>query len=133
MAVINGNDVGIYVNNQLIGCLTANNIDLNRELIEATCKDNDGARNVLLGGISGSIPFAGNFNAASSYGLSQLLDVILNGTRVGIKQAVEGSGGLYVAAYAYLQNVSWGGDVNSPSTFSGTFEIDGPVTKGTDT
>jgi hypothetical protein len=133
MAVVNGNDVGIYVDNQIIGCLTSNNVDLERALIETTCKDNDGARSVQTAGISGSIAFEGNFNPASTYGLEELYTIFLNGTRVGVKQSVPGSGGLYVQGYAYLRNVSWGGAVNAPSTYSGTFEFDGPITKGTGT
>lgn len=133
MAVVNGNDVGVYVDNQLIGCLTSNNVDLERALIETTCKDNGGARSVQPGGISGSIPFEGNFNPLSTYGLEELIQIFLAGTRVGVKQAVAGSGGLYISAYAYVRNLSWTGPLNAASTFSGTFDIDGDVTKGINT
>ena len=131
MAVVIGNDVGLYVNNQLIGCLTSNNVDLQRELIETTCKDQGGARSVKPGGTSGSFPFSGNFNPASNTGLDDLIAIFANGTRVGIKQAVDE--GLFIAAYAYLTNLSWAGELNAASTFSGTFEVDGPVTYGDET
>jgi hypothetical protein len=133
MSKVNGNNVGIYVDNVLIGCLTSNNVDLAVELIDATCKDNDGARAVLPGGVSGSVPFSGIFETTSTYGLDELVALLLAKTRVGVKQAVSGSGGLYIQGYAYITGLSWTGELNASSTFSGTFEFDGAITQGTAT
>jgi hypothetical protein len=130
MSKVNGNYVGIYVDNVLIGCLTSNNVDLAVELIDATCKDNNGARAVLPGGVSGSVPFSGIFETTSTYGLDELVSLLLAKTRVGIKQAVAGAGGLYVQGYAYITGLSWAGELNAASTFSGTFEFDGAITQG---
>jgi len=129
--IVNGNDVGLYVNNQLIGCLTNTTFNGTNEEIVVTCKDNNGARQVLPGGQTADIPFAGNYNPASQYGFEELIGLWINRTRVGIKQGIED--GFYIAAYAYLNSISWEGPLNAASTFSGTFTIDGPVEVGTET
>lgn len=131
MSKVNGNDVGVYVNNQLIGCQTGCTFTGSTELIVATCKDNNGARAVLPGGISGNISFNGNFETAATYGLTNFVTAWLNKTRVGVKQAVDG--GYYIAAYAYITGLTWEGPLNAVSTFSGTFEIDGDITAGSAT
>jgi hypothetical protein len=133
MAIVNGNKIGVYVNNQLIGCLVSNEFTSSNTEIEATCKDNDGAKQILSGGNEASISFEGNFDEVSSYGLSDLLDVHKNKTRVGIKFADATSGGLYVIAYAFLNELTWAGPLNAATTFSGTFSIDGPWSYGSDT
>lgn len=133
MAIVNGNKIGVYVNNQLIGCLTSNDFTSSNEEIEVTCKDNDGARQVLAGGNSASITFEGNFDVASTYGLEDLLSVHKDKIRVGIKFADSSSGGLYVTAYAYLNELTWTGPLNAATTFSGTFSVDGVWNYGTTT
>jgi hypothetical protein len=133
MAIVNGNKIGVYVNNQLIGCLTSNDFTSTNEEVEVTCKDNDGARQVLAGGNSASISFEGNFDSASTYGLEDLIDVHKNKTRIGIKFADSTAGGLYVIGYAYLNELTWSGPLNAATTFSGTFAIDGAWSYGSDT
>ena len=123
MAIVNGNDVGLYVNNQLIGCLTGCTFSSSNEEIDVTCKDNSGARQVLAGGNTSSFDFEGNFNPASTYGLGDLIAIHSNKTLVGIKQAVSTT--LQVYAYAYLNELSWDGPLNAASTFSGTFSVSG--------
>lgn len=39
MAAVNGNDVGIYVHGQLIGCLTNATFSAQNQEIDVTCKD----------------------------------------------------------------------------------------------
>lgn len=131
MAVVNGNDVGLYVDNQLIGCLTSNDVNLTKTDIDVTCKDQGGARQTLPGGKSADFPFSGNFNPASGYGFEDLLSVYFNDTRVGIKQAIDG--GTFVACYAYLPELTWTGPLNAASTFSGTFRSDGALSYGDET
>lgn len=128
MAVVNGNDVGLYVNNQLIGCLTSNDWNSQNEEIVTTCKDNNGARTILPGGNTADMPFSGNFNPASGYGFEELITIHKNKTRVGVKQAIVG--GLFIAGYAYLNQLTWTAPLNAASTFSGTFTVDGEWTTG---
>ena len=132
MAIVIGNTVGIYVNNQLIGCLTNNSFSSTNEEIEVTCKDNNGARQVRAGSNTSEMTFEGNFEPASTYGFEDLITVHKNKTLVGIKQA-DSESGLWIAAYGYLNTLEWTGPLNAASTFSGTFAISGEWTTGTET
>ena len=132
MAVVNGNDIGLYVNNQLIGCLTSNGFNSQNEEIVVTCKDNNGARQVLPGGNQSSMPFASNFNPSSTYGFRDLLAVHKNKTRVGVKMELNTSGEtVFVTGYAYLNKLDWSAPLNAASTFSGEFTVDGEWSYGT--
>ena len=121
--VVNGNAVGLYVNNQLIGCLTNAEFTSDNEEIDATCKDNNGARSVLPGGNAWGISFEGNFNPASGYGLADLLGIHKNKTLVGVK--LDDGTNLNIVGYAYLNSITWVGPLNAASTFSGAFTGDG--------
>jgi predicted secreted protein len=129
MAVLNGNDVGIYVEGTLIGCLTNATFSSTNEEIDVTCKDNDGARQVLPGGRTWTIGFEGMFNPASTYGLQELFSVHDDRTRVWVKMGDNTN--LTVTGYCYLNQIDWEGPLNAGSTFSGTFTGDGEYTFST--
>jgi predicted secreted protein len=126
MAVINGNDVGVYVEGTLIGCLTNATFNSSNEEIDVTCKDNGGARQVLPGGRTWSIAFEGFFNPSSSYTLDDLMDVHVDKTRVWVKMGDNTN--LTITGYCYLNDITWEGPLNAGSTFSGTFSGDGAYT-----
>lgn len=122
MAVVNGNDVGLYVEGQLIGCLTSSEFNSTNEEIEVTCKDNNGARQVLAGGNTSSFPFQGFFNPASSFGFQDLIGIHKNKTRVWLKQQCDD---ITVTCYGYLNELNWTAPLNAGSEFSGSFSVDG--------
>lgn len=121
--VLNGNDVGIYIEGQLIGCLTNASFQSSNEEIDVTCKDNAGARQVLPGGRTWSITAEGMFNPASTYGLQELVAVHDTRQRVWVKMGDDTN--LTVTGFAYLNELSWEGPLNAGSTFSATFTGDG--------
>lgn len=139
MAIINGNRLLVFINGQAIGCTTDCQLTSTRETIDVTCKDNDGARQVLSGSQSWSITANGLWDFASTLGPQGLYAVHLNGTRVGIKMAItnisgsEESGKSYFIGYALLNNYNIGGPQNAGATFALTFEGDGPLSIGTTT
>lgn len=134
MARVKGNSLLVYVNDVAIGCLNNNEFSSTNEVIDATCKDNDGARNTLPGGNTATITFDGTFDTSATYGLEELLSIHKNKTAVGVRMGVAGSGGLYIqAASAYLNQLSWSGPLNAATVFSGTFDIDGVWSYGTHT
>lgn len=124
MAVVIGNSIGLYVNNQLIGCLTANSFNSTTAEIETTCKDQNGAYQFRFGTNTAELPFTGNFDPASTYGLEDLLGVHKNETLVGFKM-LDTESGLYVYGYGYIPTLSWTGDLNVASTFTGTLKVSG--------
>lgn len=120
---VNGNDVGIYVEGQLIGCLTNATFSSTNEEIDVTCKDNSGARAVLPGGTTAEISFEGFFDPAATYGFQDLMSVHKNKTEVWVKMSYDGSDSLTVTGDAYLNTIEWTGPLNAGSTFSGTFTL----------
>lgn len=123
MAVANGNDIGLYVEGQLIGCLTSNSFTSTDDETDVTCKDNGGARQVLAGRNTAEFPFEGFFNPASTFGFQDLIAIHKNKTRVWVKQQLTGE--LAVTCYAKLLTLTWSAPLNAGSTFSGTFTVDG--------
>lgn len=129
--IINGNQLLIFLDGQVIGCTDNCEFSSTNETIDATCKDNNGARQVLSGSNTWTITFSGLWDFASALGPRQLASVHKEKTRVGIKMAVtdsngdELSGGDYIIGYAYLNALTITGPINAAATFSGTFEGDG--------
>jgi len=123
MAVANGNDIGLYVEGQLIGCLTSNSFQSTDSEIPVTCKDNGGAKQVLAGENASEFPFEGFFNPASTFGFQDLIAIHKNKTRVWVKQQLTGE--LSVTCFAKLLTITWTAPLNAGSTFSGTFTVDG--------
>jgi hypothetical protein len=121
---VNGNDVGIYVEDQLIGCLTNASFSSTNNEIDVTCKDNSGARSILPGGNQAEISFEGFFDPAATYGLQDLMTVHTGRTRVWVKMTYDAADSLTVTGYAYLNTLEWTGPLNAGSTFSGAFTID---------
>jgi predicted secreted protein len=139
MAIINGNHLLIFIDNVAIGCTTNCTLTSTKETIDVTCKDNNGARQVLSGSQSWNITADGLWDFASTLGPQGLYATHFNGTRVGIKMAItdengtEQSGKSYFQGYALLNNYTIAGPQNAGSTFALTFEGDGPLSIGTTT
>lgn len=127
MAVLNGNNIGVYVGGQLIGCLTNATFSSTNTTIDVTCKDNNGDRAILPSGNTATVEFEGLFNPSSTYGLQDLVDIHKNKTEVSI--GIGDQTTLTIYAQAYLNTLSFTGPLNAATTFSGTFEITGTWTK----
>ena len=139
MAIINGTRLLVFMDNVAIGCTTNCQLTSTKETIDVTCKDNDGARQVLSGSQSWSITADGLWDFASTLGPQGLYATHFNGTRVGIKMAIvnsagtEESGKSYFIGYARLNNYNLAGPQNAGSTYNLVFEGDGPLSIGTTT
>lgn len=134
MAVINGNDIGVYVGGQLIGCLTNATFNSTNTTVDVTCKDNSGQRAVIPSGNSATIEFEGLFNPSSTYGLEDLLQIHKNKTEITVaigNSNYASTSTIHVTAQAYLNTLSFTGPLNAATTFSGTFELTGAWTYNT--
>lgn len=139
MALVNGNQLLVFIDGQAIGCTDNCELNSTKETIDATCKDGNGARQVLSGSQAWTITTTGKWDFASTLGPQQLYNTHKNGTRVGIKMAitdidgVEQSGKSYFIGYALLNTFNVAGPLNAAATFSLTFEGDGALSIGTTT
>lgn len=139
MAIINGNQLLVFIDNVAIGCTDNCELSSTKETIDTTCKDNNGARQVLSGSQSWTITCSGKWDFASTLGPQQLYAAHKNGTRVGIKMAItdtsgnEASGKSYFMGYALLNSFNVAGPLNSAATYNLTYEGDGELFIGTTT
>lgn len=139
MAIINGNQLLVFIDNVAIGCTTNCQLQSTKETIDVTCKDNNGDRQVLSGSQQWNITTSGLWDFASTLGPSQLYSSHKNGTRVGIKMAITDtsgnpeSGKSYFYGYARLNSFNVAGPLNAGSTFDLTFEGDGELNIATET
>lgn len=127
MAVLNGNDVGVYVGGVLIGCLTNASLTSTRTEIDVTCKDDSGDRAVILGGATTNITFDGLFKPDATYGFEDLIDIFVAKTEVSV--AFGDRTNLTIYSQAYLQEFTWTGPLNAGATFSGKFSLTGTFSK----
>lgn len=139
MAIINGNQLLVFVDGQAIGCTDNCELNSQKETIDVTCKDGNGARQVLSGSQQWTITASGKWDFASTLGPQALYNIHKNGTRIGIKMAItdtsgnEESGKSYFIGYALLNTFNVAGPLNAGATFNLTFEGDGPLSIGTTT
>lgn len=129
MAVVNGNDIGIYVNGTLIGCLTNAAFSSSKAEIDVTCKDDGGDAAFLSGGKTSTITFDGLFKPESTFGLTDLFDIYDNNTEVDC--AIGDQANLTIYSRAELMSLNFTGPLNAGTTFNGEFKINGSYTKST--
>jgi len=116
----------------LVACATSGTFTGTRELIEATTKDNDGAREILTGGITWSISTEGLVEyglAASVTGADDLFDIWDNKTKVRVGWSTGVTGDTIYYGDAYITSYEESAGLNEVATYSVTFEGDGLVYK----
>ncbi len=139
MAIINGNQLLVFIDNVAIGCTDNCELSSTKETIDVTCKDQNGARQVLSGSQAWTITASGKWDFASTLGPQALYAAHKAGTRVGIKMAItdtsgnEESGKSYFMGYAKLNTFNVAGPLNAGATFNLTYEGDGELFIGTTT
>jgi predicted secreted protein len=129
MAVLNGNDVLLYVGSQAIGCLTNATFSSSREEVEVTCKDNDGARQVIGGSLSATITFEGFYNPASTYTVDDLFTLHQADTEFNWHMGDNENFTLH--GMGRFTQLEYSAPVNAGTTFSGTIAVTGAYTFST--
>lgn len=155
--VLHSNAIGIYVLSSAntydaIAYSTSGSLELNRETIDATTKDNDGAKTIILGGEGWSMSCDGvvNYSAINQDGsVNTTVDTTLDLfdawkaktelTLAWTSGASDGSNADYMyTGKAFISSYSESAGVNDVATYSCSFESNGDITKteitnGTDT
>jgi|10_taG_2_1085330.scaffolds.fasta_scaffold130461_2 TP901-1 family phage major tail protein len=155
--VLHSNAIGIYVlnganNYEAVAYSTSGSLELSRETIDATTKDNDGAKTIILGGEGWSMSCDGvvNYSALDQDGTANtdvhttidLFDAWKNKTELTLAWTTGESDGsnadnMYTGN-AFISSYSESAGVNDVATYSCSFESNGDITKtaivnGTDT
>lgn len=131
MAKLNGTDLLVYVGADAILGTTNHSLSLNMETADATTKDSGGWREIIPTVREWSIDFDGLVDFTASYGLTDLMNLIINRTQSTVKFSTESTGDTYWEGLAYLVNVDQDWAMEDVAAFTGSFEGDGTLTQAT--
>jgi predicted secreted protein len=133
MSKLNGTKMKVVAGGTTIGGTKTFTLDIKRNNPDASDKESGGMTNRIAGKGDWSVKFDGLYDPAGVLNFEQLFDIIMAGTRVYLEMAtIDGTGGgkLY-KGYAYISDEGLVATAEEPITYSGTFEADGLISKGT--
>jgi TP901-1 family phage major tail protein len=132
MAIFNGTELGVYIDDTLIAAATDCSLSLSMETIDITTKDSAGWRELLAGTRSGSISCSGliDYTDASNKDATDLFVAFENRTALSLtfEKANEVTGDLSFACTGFLTSLEQSGGTEDTATYSATFEISGVIT-----
>lgn len=136
-----GNLLGIYVNidgaMKLIAAGQGASYSADRQVIDATSKNNSGARAILMAGKSVDFTFNGiiSFDESTStaHGYEKMLSAWNNATSLTVRFSTNVVGDAYIQCTAYIGNISGDAPVNAVGTYSLNIQSTGDITIGTET
>lgn len=131
--IVRGNDLLLYMDGNPIVCTTEAAFSFSRTITDAICKDNDGAKQITLGGTEGTFTVSGLWKFDGAYQIEDLMTAFLNGTLLTARWTTDVTGDFYLEASVYITDISGQSNVNDSVTFSATFSITGAITKGDET
>jgi predicted secreted protein len=125
---VKGNAMLIYKDGVAIACTTAASFNLTNELLEVTCKDNDGARQYILGGQEWSFTVGGIFQF-DNVGIDDLSDMAIDKETATIRFGTDVVGDFFLEGEAIISDLTIDANLNESTTYSATFTGTGPITK----
>ena len=127
---LRANLLRLFVGAAEIGCTRDASFSIARETIDATCKDNHGAKESLPARYSWNVSIGGIFKYNAGYGIKDLRAAILDTTAaVTLKWTTEVSGDEYLQGSAQITSLEETANYNDVATWSATFEGSGLLTK----
>lgn len=117
---------------QLVAAATSGSFSGSRDVIDATTKDNDGRREILIAGSSWSMSADGLIQydlKATVNGNIELFDLWRNATKVRLAWTTGQDGDYVYYGDAYITSLEESAGLNEVATFSVSFEGDGDITK----
>lgn len=127
---VSGNALLLYMENNPIACTTNAQFSFSRELIETTCKDNDGAKQYKVGGTDGTFSVTGIWKFDAAYGVEDLATAFLAGTQLTARWSTDETGDFYLQAEVIITEFSGAAGVNESATYDATFQVTGTISKG---
>jgi TP901-1 family phage major tail protein len=131
MAIFNGTELGVYIDDVLIGAATDCSLSLNMETIDITTKDSLGYRELLGGLKSGSISCSGLIDyIGTNKDISDLWTAWESRTSLTLKFSKdnEATGDLSFSASGFITSLEQSGGTEDTATYSATFELTGAIT-----
>lgn len=130
LGTVQGNALGIYIDDVLIACATSATMDLSTNMADATCKDNDGAEQIKPSQKTWSMALDGMLAFDSNYGWQDLVDAWDQDVLLKVRFGTEELGDEYYEGMAYIDSLSASGPLNEVATYSVNFRGTGTLTIG---
>lgn len=127
--VVSGNNVLIYVDGDPVACSTNAEVTYTNELIEVTCKDNDGAKQYKLGSSDWTMTLEMFWKFDATFGVDDLWDLALNKTTVEAMFSNENAGDFRLVGDALITSISGVAPLNGGVTCSVSLQGTSTLTK----
>jgi len=117
---------------EIVACATSGSFSASTEIIDATTKDNDGQREILIGGVTWNMSVEGmiQFNTADTVqGVLDIFELWQNKTKFRVAWTTGVDGDYMYYGDAYITQIEESAGLNEVATFSATLEGDGSITK----
>lgn len=131
--VINGTDFIMYDSKTPIAAASSHTLTQAMATSDASSKDSAGWKYIKPGQRSWSASGNGLYTFDSTYGYSQLKAILDARTKVMVKLSTSNTTNKYYYGYGYLTQLDAEFPNEETSTYSWSFEGDGPLTEGTGT
>jgi predicted secreted protein len=133
MGKLNGTKMKVVMGGIVIGGTKTFTLNVKKTNPDASDKESLGWTNRISGKKDWDVSFSGLYDPSGVLNYEQVFDALSGDTRVYLEMAViDGTGGSEVyKGYAYVNSDSLAATAEEPVTYSGGFEADGPLTKGT--
>lgn len=131
--VINGKNLGLWVNGTLIGVAKSAKISVTHEVRDTTSKDDNGWKTSLEGGRSWKADCDGLVAFDATFGTSELYAFITNRTQVGISFETNVSGDDRYYGSGYLVSLELDAPNQESVTYTASFEGTGALTQASHT
>lgn len=129
MAVFNGTNLILKIEDTALGHSTSCTLTLNNDLPEATTKDSSGFQEVIAGVMSGEISFDGLVDYSDSANAIELADYLLARTQITCVFGTTTTGDAIYTAEGFLSSVEMSAEMESPVSYSGSITLTGSITK----
>lgn len=125
---VKGNAMLIYKDGVAIACTTQASFSYTNEQIEVTCKDNDGAKQYILGGSDWSFTVGGIFQF-DNVGIDDLSDMAFDKETATIRFGTAVVGDFYFQGECVITALNVEANLNVATTYTATLKGTGSITK----
>lgn len=133
MAKINATRFLVYVNGTAIGSTTTASISVEVDLPSTTTKNSGGWAEHLQGLRNASGSFEGLEDPTETMGATELFDLINNRSKFDLLLVTDTAGDEGFSASASISNLEFEYEMEQPVSLSGSFTVDGQLTRRANT
>lgn len=80
MSVLNGTNLRLQLDGNTVACAKSCTLSMEKDLLDATCKDSGGAKEHITGNYGWSLEVTALLNFAATVGITELGTALINGT-----------------------------------------------------